>query len=867
MARPFVYRSPRHLDTIPKNWHPLPLTPATKKALMEGYSHYQNFSYDEKKGFVVEVPVPPGHGKVPRASIAALKNHVETAIKLTRGGNLATNQPGRPLDECYSWWLGQLIHYGLRLELSADEAKLVVKSAMVQGHLKVPEHLRKMEQRMRTAANRRAKKRGYRLAALQATPEDRRGKMKQESDTSEDDSDDDSVQTPTSRRRRQSRLKVEDDTSSSVGDTDVEHGQASDSTDSDTDLGTIRKVPPPTLATSKSRAPAGTIATSGKPQTKQAAKASAANLPKGSTNDSSDASSSGSDSDSSHDEDIQHNGFPIKQDTDTFDTDSDSDGSDYPDTKVTESKSVGKSSDESSSDEDASDVGSLSDDSEYERAVLAHSQTVDGASAQYGDTDSSSASSSDDEAQSRSASKTTNGKMQSTQSASKGSISKPKRASTIKQLVKSAPKPLEIKRDRKPRPEELERSSARDLTPTPAVNIQPRHHVTVATATPSKKATVTAPTDQTQKIKLSARQKSKLPAVPEEVQSRVVAKRRAEIDGAGLGDDTKRQKRVGAAADANLSANVLHDMTPRTGSQKELRSGQTASSSSTRKNSSSSSAIPTAKSSRAARHDAFALSDSDENVVVKRQPKLEQGAPSPRKRPSMISDEMHGSQINLLSSEDDNSSAESAGPLEIVEAKPKTKSGRTEKVSPAPKRSGTSSRAISVEIPSSGSKARVAQLREEESFPSSPPGVPPLKGILKSSPSFRPRDNYPYPSKALNSSGHSRTRDDSPQLPVQPPQKHRSSVPPPRLSSSYTTESGWQALNPNSKSKMRPSGQIEEVAQPEARRNLFAQLSERDRAAVGESRQNGGGFPRGKVINPSFSNSTSSKKKPRVPGF
>jgi hypothetical protein len=356
------------LEKVPNNWHALPLTALTKKALMESFSHYGNFSYDDKKGFLVEVPLAAIYrAKVPRATPTALREHFEVRIRLTRGRSCSTHQPRRPLEECYSWWLGQLIHYGLPLELSADEAKYAVKTAMIRGDLKVPDNLKKMEQRMRTAANRRAKKMGVRLAAKRSSSEGPQGKMESSSDESEREHERDAIQTSASRDRRQVPVRIEDETSSGSESNVTSNDETSESSDSEEE--SIAPSPPPKVTKSTGRVSATKPVRSRSVQIKPVSKPAAAEANSSSESDTDDANIS---------------------------------------------------------------VGSSFGDSEYERAVMANSQAVEGASAMYGDTDTSS---SDDEVE----------------------------VSPSRQ----APKHLKIKRDRRIRPEELEDSSDDELLPTP----------------------------------------------------------------------------------------------------------------------------------------------------------------------------------------------------------------------------------------------------------------------------------------------------------------------------------------------------------------------------------------------------------------
>jgi hypothetical protein len=55
----------------------------------------------------------------------------------------------------YSWWLGQLIHYGLELQFTKDEAKLALRDALVSAQISVPDRLLQLERDMRRSCTRR----------------------------------------------------------------------------------------------------------------------------------------------------------------------------------------------------------------------------------------------------------------------------------------------------------------------------------------------------------------------------------------------------------------------------------------------------------------------------------------------------------------------------------------------------------------------------------------------------------------------------------------------------------------------------------------------------------------------------------------
>lgn len=833
---------------------------------MESFGHYENFSYDEEKGdFLVEVPVPPGRGKIPRATPAILKDHLEVDIKVTRGGNCSTRQPSRPLEECYSWWLAQLIHYGLCLELSADEAKQVVKSAIVSGALKVPAHLRKMEQSMRNAANRRAKQREQRVSGKKPISAERRKNIKVESVTSDSEDDNDTVQTAVGQTRVLSQAKLDMDTSS-----DNDSVRELDSFDPETDSDTIKEEVPLSWSTMN---PTGRIARKEtatiKVQTRQPSGVTAS-VRNPSTERPNDKSSS--ESDDGEPQDILQDAIRTERDQDSSETDGDSEGCRI--------KPVSTNAQPDSEDpvEGNADGGSFSGDSEYERAVMYHSLAVDGASHKYGNIDinNSSESSSDDEGKIQS---TWQPLMRKAQPSLRATYNPPKSsigsaASISTSIQPASPRELKIRRDRKPRPEELERASTHETTPshTPKKRLRHDHQRADSTDTVNE-ATATADVhpgmtydDIRDPIarRTIARMRSVFPKETIHTCYACLAKHNGDYD-------------KGCEELVNITS-VLAAEKPAPVTDQHA---QTTSAGQKRKISSLTKQETAQYSSRGKRQDLFPLSDSNEPILKQAIISKRRKASSLENRTAIISDDMHGSQIDLTGPDSAEISDEIESDLPAKKYSRKRpnhrKSANTDSSSPK------TLHTVWVDIPSlpAAKSHRANESESQKTFPSSPFIGVGLKGILKSSPSFRPRDTLL--SKAQNSAVPLSTQSRTMSL-VLPPRPHRSKADPdlslqPLLRksqqkaplqnqgswNSYATESGWQVLNPKSKSIMRPSGQIEEETQQETRQTLLPSDKKR---VVGLSRQDGGGLlQRGIARNPSASSSTSTTKKYREKGF
>lgn len=668
---------------------------------MESFSHYTKFSYDEKKGFVVEVPVAGDrHGQVPRASLPTLREHVEPHT-LTRGGNYSTRQWQRPLEECYSWWLGQLIHYGLPLKLSAYEAKDIIKTALLREELKVPTILKQMEQRMRTASNRQAKNRSRRLATKKSSSKEPQYKLESESDTDEGEQDGDPIQSSASRARCRVRVKIENKTPSDGESDATSSDEIDESYDSETE--STAASPRPTLKTMGStlRATKHVPARSG--HLELASKPAIAE----------EASSS--------------------------------------------SKSI--------SDDGDIEAGSSSDDFDFQQAVLANSKTVEGASAMYGDTDTSSSaqdSSSEDVIE-------VGPIRQASKQVKFRPVHKLPKLAEVRP-IRQAPKRLEIKRDRNIKPEELEDSSEQERVPTPT----PR-------------------------------------------------------------SNTKRKRRSSVPSET-------------AGTQKQTSFPGTP-------------------------KEPFTLSDSDEPISAKKEPTPKRRKISSHdKRFSLISDDIHGSRINLISPEPEGLPKPSQ-----LESQTKKQNGkrRSNKWSPASEPTNPLLRAISVKAPVSASKSHPPKpaklVAKEVTFSSSPPVL--MKGILKSSPGFRPRNSILSQALEAAAPPSIQLRQEAPELPQQPPmplprksQENLAAVHGVR-SSGYIAKSGFRALNDQPWIR---GAQSEEGAQPEVHRTLFPALTN-DRVG-GLSRRDGGGqlqLQREAVKGAKNGNSsnTLSKKQRRSKGF
>lgn len=826
---------------------------------MESFSHHENFSYDERKGgFVVEVPVPPGRGKVSRATRAVLKDHLELDVRLTRGGKRTTDQPSRPLEECYSWWLGQLIHHGLPLVLSTDEAKQTIKNAILSNVLRVPRELKKMEQRMRNAIIRRAKREGE-TSAKESTLEAQGKSIKAEPDMSNSEEIIHIVRTPSSRRRSQTQMKLE--TSASC------EGESEEYTpDAGTDSETVEEVSKSAPKAKGSSARKQHDLAANQVQAGQLSRMTSSTR-KASLESLSEVSSE--ESDDSDLEDIPHSTISTEEVQTSAETESDLENG----SGIVPAFTKPLTTRHSFGDENAHS-GSFSDDSEYERAVVSHSQAINGAKVMYGhtDKDSSSESSYNNETELQSTrqsparepddEKNTH-KMSQLASNDTLKPSASKTSPMSKDIPSTRSMELKIKRDRKPRSQELESASDCETTPsrTPKKQKKQDHHQNdhperaesaATTANVHPDMTYDDIVDPVTRHKI-ARMRSMFPKETIYLCYTCLAKHSDNFD-EGCEELTN----------ARLS------LTPNASAPAAVQDIQATSSGRKRKRSSRPKEVTVQASSPGKSQAAFTLSDPDEPIIKQEPTPKRRKALKTKNRASLISDQMHSSQLDLTIVDDSQTSeeAESKAPNKRLDSK---KSTASEKVSPKPIQSA------SVESSwFSAAKARTAERENAErektqiTFPSSPPVGLATKGILKSSPLFKERDSLL--GQAVDSAGpsfsHHRKRSSDvllqtqqhalePELPPQLPlrKSQHKAAPQHHVSwNPYATESGPQAMNPISKSKMRLSGQIEVETHPEPRRTLFSTENNR---IVGLSRQDGGGLlQRGLVRNPSISNST-----------
>jgi hypothetical protein len=153
---------------------------------LTSFSSEERFSYSTDGGFRVAIPRITEWVYHPRAKISELKAYLFADLKLTRGGRLSQYQPERPVEQDYrylrdaskthhttlisllhSWWLGQLIHYGLELQFTKNEAKLALRNALISAQISVPDRLLQLERDMRRSCNRRKREeRSKHVAAI-----------------------------------------------------------------------------------------------------------------------------------------------------------------------------------------------------------------------------------------------------------------------------------------------------------------------------------------------------------------------------------------------------------------------------------------------------------------------------------------------------------------------------------------------------------------------------------------------------------------------------------------------------------------------------------------------------------------------------
>ncbi len=127
--------------------------------LTRSLSGADRFSFSPKYGFRLAVPRGGYDNIHSRASISDLKAHLLPVGKLTRGGHLSSNQLEPPQEQEYSWWLAQIIHYGLDFRFGREHAKALLYRELVSARLTVPSELAQLERSMRMSYNRREKDR------------------------------------------------------------------------------------------------------------------------------------------------------------------------------------------------------------------------------------------------------------------------------------------------------------------------------------------------------------------------------------------------------------------------------------------------------------------------------------------------------------------------------------------------------------------------------------------------------------------------------------------------------------------------------------------------------------------------------------
>ena len=533
-------------------------------------------------------------------------------------------------------------------------------------------------------------------------------------------------------------------------------------------------------------------------------------------------------------------------------------------------------------DDDSTGGGSFSGDSEYERAVMSHAQVIGDAHSKYGDadTDESSESGYDNEAEVQRTHQLSKKKAGSSakvkshpsksgpSSAFKVSTSKATARSTNSEPARS--KKLEIKRDRKTTLKELEEASTCETTPSRNSKKRPMQDRQLADP-------ALLPNEAQKTVQV-------YPGMTyEDVRDPAMRHKIARMRSVFPGESVQLCYVSLAKHDGNYDkgceelVKATSTWLPEKPAPKSPEATQTTSSSQKRKRSNTSKQANGPSASLGKREDQLTPSYLEEPIVKQEPTPKRQKELGRTRRTSIISNDLHGSKIDLtlLNDVEVSAEAESNPPSKKRGGKNCNYKNASEPEQP----SARAFQAVSVEASSSpaGKTQKVEEGESQRVFPSSPPTISGPKGILKSSPMFQPRSSVlnqtpsslGLPSnKRRKRSADARSRKNSePELPPQPPLGVKQQAEPHHRVSfgSYATESGWQALNRNATSKMRPSGQIEEEAQPEIQKTLFPMEKNR---IVGLSRQNGGGLlQRGIVKNPSTSNSTSTKRKSRASGF
>ena len=136
------------MDHVLKQFYPF----ITTQDPMSTLSAQDKFVFDAD-GFQVRLPNPASKDEpyllYHRALVSELRPHVLPMPRLTRGGNISSHQPEPAKEQPYTYYLAQLIHYGLDFEWSKDTAKLSLAKAILAQTLRVPKDLIKLEKRLK----------------------------------------------------------------------------------------------------------------------------------------------------------------------------------------------------------------------------------------------------------------------------------------------------------------------------------------------------------------------------------------------------------------------------------------------------------------------------------------------------------------------------------------------------------------------------------------------------------------------------------------------------------------------------------------------------------------------------------------------
>ena len=142
-------------------------------ASLTSFSAKDRFSYSAASGFRVAIPRVGHWDYHTRAKLPELKALLIADVKLTRGGKISKHQPERPFPggdyrcliassktfttylHLHSWFLAQLIHYGLELQFTRDQAKAALKHALLTAQIEVPGRLLQLESDMRKSYDQR----------------------------------------------------------------------------------------------------------------------------------------------------------------------------------------------------------------------------------------------------------------------------------------------------------------------------------------------------------------------------------------------------------------------------------------------------------------------------------------------------------------------------------------------------------------------------------------------------------------------------------------------------------------------------------------------------------------------------------------